>query len=73
MSVNSHYFSRTPTDNSLDVGCVVLSVNYRHAPEHVYPAAINDAFAGLSWILSPERMADLMLDPTRIALGGLSA
>jgi acetyl esterase/lipase len=57
----------------LDVDCVVLSINYRHAPEHAYPAAIDDAFAGLKWILSPEKIADLKLDPARIALGGLSA
>lgn len=53
--------------------CVVISVNYRHAPEHVYPAAADDSFYGYEWIVSPERDAELHLDTSRIAIGGLSA
>jgi acetyl esterase/lipase len=31
-------------------GAIVISVNYRHAPEHRFPAAADDAFAALTWI-----------------------
>lgn len=63
---------KMPTDN-LDTRCVVISVNYRHAPEHVYPAAADDAFLGYKWVVSPERVTELNLDTKHIALGGLSA
>jgi acetyl esterase/lipase len=54
------------------IGCVVLSINYRHAPENPFPAAINDsisAFQHFSSTLIPE----LNIDSTRVAIGGLSA
>jgi len=56
-----------------DVQCVVVSVNYRHAPEHVYPAAINDAFDGLQWVMFPENSKASEIDVSRLAIGGLSA
>lgn len=48
-------------------------MNYRHAPEHVYPAAIEDVFIGLKWIMQPEVAKPLHIDPACYALGGLSA
>ena len=52
-------------------GCAVLSVDYRLAPEHVFPAALEDTEAVLSFL----RMsgADIGVDPTRLAIGGDSA
>lgn len=54
--------------------CVVASVGYRLAPEHKYPASIQDGVAALRWLLSPQDgVAKLNLDRTRFALGGASA
>ena len=49
---------------------VGVAVQYRLAPEHPYPAAINDCYAGLSWL---KRHGDeLGVDTSRIGIGGPS-
>ncbi|KAL8410440.1 hypothetical protein RB596_000213 [Gaeumannomyces avenae] len=54
--------------------CVVASIGYRLAPEHKYPASIEDGIAALRWLLSPEDGVEkLDLDRTQFALGGASA
>ena len=50
---------------------VILSVEYRLAPEHPFPAALDDAWTGLLWL--HEHAADLTIDATRIAVRGVSA
>jgi acetyl esterase/lipase len=53
------------------VGAVVVSVEYRLAPEHPHPAPVQDCYAGLTWMA---RHADeLGVDPGRLAIYGASA
>lgn len=52
-------------------GCAVLGVGYRLAPEHRFPAGLDDAVTAFEW--ARRSAATLGCDPTRIALGGESA
>ncbi|WP_310383685.1 alpha/beta hydrolase [Roseateles sp.] len=56
---------------ALRSGVAVLALNYRLAPEHVFPAAVDDCWAVLAWLaLTADSLG---LDGTRIAVGGDSA
>jgi acetyl esterase len=47
--------------------CLVVSVAYRLAPEHTYPAANEDTWAALKWL---SHATEIHVDPQRIAIGG---
>ena len=52
-------------------GIVGVSVEYRLAPEHPYPAPLEDCYAALEWTYA--RSAELGIDPGRIGITGVSA
>ncbi|WP_250282484.1 MULTISPECIES: alpha/beta hydrolase [unclassified Frankia] len=68
-SIDMVHFLVAPLAVTLDA--VVISVGYRLAPEHPFPAAFDDCLAVLRWMAAES--AELGIDPTRIALSGVSA
>ncbi|MGH8011955.1 MAG: alpha/beta hydrolase [Candidatus Binataceae bacterium] len=52
------------------IGCVAVSVDYRLAPEHPFPAPIEDCYAGLKWLFA--HAGELGVESSRIAIAGAS-
>lgn len=64
-------YDGTCRQHAVGTGAIVVSVDYRLAPEHPYPAAVEDAWAATLWVA--EHAAEIGAEPTRIAVAGDSA
>jgi acetyl esterase/lipase len=58
-------------ETAQDLGVTVVSVDYRLAPRHPFPAAIDDSHAAWRWLVA--HAGDLRIDLDRVAVGGQSA
>lgn len=54
-----------------EIGCALVSVNYRLAPETPFPGPLEDCYAGLAWLFA--HAEELGVDTSRIGIGGESA
>lgn len=64
-------YDATPRALANRVGCIVVSIEYRHAPEHPFPAAHVDVLEATLWLM--EHAAELGADASRLAMVGESA
>jgi acetyl esterase len=69
--VGSLEIERIPAALALASDCAVVSIEYRLAPEHPFPAPLDDCYAALRWVA--DHVAELGDDGSCVGLGGISA
>ncbi|CCO38058.1 hypothetical protein BN14_12221 [Rhizoctonia solani AG-1 IB] len=60
------------TRTCITAKCIVISIDYRLAPEHVFPAAVDDCWTAIEWIYK-HGLVELGINSLNIAVGGSSA
>jgi acetyl esterase len=65
------HFDNGCQDTAAGAGCVVVSVDYRLAPEHKFPTAAEDCYAALRWTV--DHADELGIDTSKVSIGGGSA
>jgi len=68
---NLDVYDASPRGIAKSAGCLVVSVHYRQAPEHKFPAAHEDAFQAWKWVV--DNAQDFGGDPSRVSIMGESA
>lgn len=68
---NANMMTATCENYAVNMQCVVVSVDYRLAPEHPYPAGLEDCYAGLQWFV--DNAAELKTNSDHIVVAGPSA
>jgi acetyl esterase len=68
---NPEMYDQLCRDLAATTPCIVVSLDYRLAPEHKAPAAVDDAFAAVGWVL--DHADEIGGDRDRVAVGGDSA
>jgi acetyl esterase len=70
-SVDHAHIDITCRERCVGAQCVVVSVDYRKAPEHKFPIPLEDCYTALTWVV--DNAAELGIDADRITVGGGSA
>lgn len=68
---DSRTYDATPRALAKGAGAIMIAVDYHQAPEHKFPAALNDAYAAYLWVLLHAK--ELNVQRSKVAVGGESA